>query len=251
MLMTIPLQKHMAAMVCPAGAASGTLHLPPSRPASAMDRLTEQLQRLYLLPAGSAPGGTRLLVLACRAARWADLADLFEAVQRDLDWPAPALAVSGEADCQLWFSLAEPVPAAEARAGLEALRRTYLPDLPPGEVGLDIGSGGDLPFAVPARQPGSDKWSAFVDPAMAGMFADGPWLEMSPNPDKQADLLAGLKSIPAADFRRAGERLAGGPSPVASSAPACADPRAFLLSVMNDPGVDLRLRIEAAKALLP
>ncbi|MBQ0941796.1 hypothetical protein KAK07_00470 [Ideonella sp. 4Y16] len=38
--------------------------------------------------------------------------------------------------------------------------------------------------------------------------------------------------------------------PVAAAADT-ADPRAFLLPVMNDPAVPLALRIDAAKALLP
>jgi hypothetical protein len=56
------------------------------------------------------------------------------------------------------------------------------------------------------------------------------------------------------ELRRALERLqpAAPASDPAASAQGAAqdDPRSFLLRVMNDAGVDMHLRIEAAKALL-
>jgi hypothetical protein len=69
--------------------------------------------------------------------------------------------------------------------------------------------------------------------------------------DAQADLLSRLASIPAAAWREARQQLQP-----ASAAPAAApvhqaDPRQFLLEIMNDRTVELALRIEAAKALLP
>ena len=118
------------------------------------------------------------------------------------------------------------------------------------------------------------------------MFADEPWLDMEPSPDAQADLLLGLKCMAPADFQRARQQLApaeAAPAAVSSPAPAAMpdqgasacrrpaaepgaasgqqeqgkalaaepDPRRFLLAVMNDPTVEMGLRIEAAKALLP
>jgi hypothetical protein len=82
---------------------------------------------------------------------------------------------------------------------------------------------------------------------------------MPPNPDGQAQLLAPLKSIPPAEFELALQQLApttelAAPGLV-SNAPALTaaslDPKRFLLDVMNNDGLDLALRVEAAKALLP
>lgn len=44
-------------------------------------------------------------------------------VQADLALPAPAIAVNGSDACQRWFSLVEPLPAPQAAAFLDALRR--------------------------------------------------------------------------------------------------------------------------------
>ena len=98
------------------------------------------------------------------------------------------------------------------------------------------------------------------------MFADEPWLDVPPGIDAQAQLLCRLESISAADFARAKKELGLNDAPAApmlaattagtlgaATVPANTetDPRRFLLSVMNDPAVEMRLRIEAAKALLP
>ena len=116
-----------------------------------------------------------------------------------------------------------------------------------------------LDFSFFEFAPAGDRWSAFVAPDLAPMFVDEPWLDLPPNPEGQADLLARLHSIPPAAFSRALQAVAI-PSPVpaqpqaiaASTAPSAAidDPRRFLVGVMNDASVDLALRIEAAKALL-
>lgn len=112
---------------------------------------------------------------------------------------------------------------------------------------------------VPALQADSGVWSAFVATDLAPMFADEPWLDMPPNPDGQAQLLAPLKSIPPAEFELALQQLrptTGLTAPgLASNAlaltAASLDPKRFLLDVMNNDSLDLALRIEAAKALLP
>ena len=91
------------------------------------------------------------------------------------------------------------------------------------------------------------------------MFTDEPWLDMPPNPDGQAQLLAPLKSIPPAAFELALQRLRPAAVPSASvqassdakRAAASLDPKRFLLDVMNNDSLELALRIEAAKALLP
>ena len=126
---------------------------------------------------------------------------------------------------------------------------------------------------VPAQQASDEVWSAFVAPDLAPVFAETPWLDIPPNLDGQAELLSRLSSITPDELRHAQHLLQppAEPSPAGSvqtasdAAPAAtatkspvstgptehhADPQTFLLAVMNDAGVELALRIEAAKALL-
>jgi len=222
-----------------------------------MTRLQSELHRLYLpSPSGEEPtvGLVRAAVLAiARPADWDALAKVWRGVQADLGLPAPAIAVAGAAGYQLWFSLLEPTPAAQAHAFLEALRRRYLGDVVTARVGLLLQA-----QPVPALVADSGNWSAFVAPDLAPVFGDEPWLDTPPNIDGQADLLQRLESIKSGDFQAALARLgavavsAGAPSHTSSEqTSASLDPRRFLLQVMNDASVDLGLRIEAAKALLP
>jgi hypothetical protein len=119
---------------------------------------------------------------------------------------------------------------------------------------------------VPAQQGATGRWSAFVAPGLASMFADEPWLDVPPGSDAQAQLLCRLESISAADLSRAQKELGLGEAPIArdpepagAGAPSSdsgatvteTDPKRFLLAVMNDPAVAMALRIEAARALLP
>ena len=244
-----------------------------------MNRLQRELQRLYgplddaglglgldARGMGDAQGRVRAMVLElARPADWAALSAVWGGVQADLALPAPAIAVNGSDGCQLWFSLVEPVPAPQAGAFLDALRRRYLGDSEPGRVALlpslDTASAQLLLPArqVPALQTDSGLWSAFVASDLVPMFAEAPWLDMPPNPDGQAQLLAPLKSIPPAQFEMALQRLrpAAVPSAPAQASHAAAqaaashEPMRFLLDVMNNDSVELALRIEAAKALLP
>lgn len=247
-----------------------------------MDRLTSELRRLYFLPGQPRPGeglpaaidlvGTdnraRTLVIDfLKAGDWEAAAAFCQGVQEDLELPAPAVSVSGKAGFRVWFSLAEAVPADEARSFLEALGQRYLADLPPGHALLHPATSAtaqrlDL---VPSLDSATGKWSAFIDPAMGSMFAQESGLEMAPNPDRQADLLARFESIEAAAFRRALDLLlvpaepAGSPTNRPASRATAplgvgggfADPKDFLLAVMNDPAASASDRIEAAKALLP
>lgn len=262
-----------------------------------MNRLQTELHRLYLArPAAhrdaeaastdlfDAEGRTRALVLElARPADWTQLAKVWRGVQADLEFPAPAVAVSGTDGLQIWFSLAEPVPVRDAHAFLESLRLRYLPGLPPARVRLmpSEGSAASTPAAhapmVPAAQADDGRWSAFVAPDLAALFIDTPWLDIPPSSDGQADLLCRLESIGRNGFDAARTQLAPtepAPSPAAGAAersasgaglaPAacCAiqdedaraagslEPREFLLRVMRDESVQLALRIEAAKALL-
>ena len=250
-----------------------------------MSRLHAELSRLYR-PQPSAGQGVdaaepgligvdarvRAMVLEIAGpAGCADIVRLWKAVQVDLALPAPAIAVSGIDGCQLWFSLVEPLPVVQAREFLEALRVRYLRDIAPERVRLLPTADTPTPLhaaPVPALQAQTGCWSAFVAPDLAAMFGDTPWLDIPPGHDGQSDLLSRLESITAADFRMALERLVAGaaqasaPDDVTSAGtgqdtagtlPSCggADPKRFLLDVMNNENVALGLRIEAAKALLP
>ena len=108
---------------------------------------------------------------------------------------------------------------------------------------------------------------------LAAIFSDEPWLDLPPSPEAQANVLARLECIKPVDFQEVLNRM----KPVdlgrrtqaqsdlrglievqelseTNNAPSKGkgmDPKGFLLGIMNDPAVELHLRIEAAKALLP
>lgn len=238
-----------------------------------MNRLQQELQRLYGpqadghpdpgdLPLVDAQGRVRAMVLElARPADWTALSAVWRGVQADLGLPAPAIAVNGSDGIQLWFSLQAPVPAAQAAAFLDALRGRYLGDVAPARVAmlpvLDSASARPPQHArpVPALRTDSGLWAAFVASDLVPMFADESGLDGAPNPEGQAQLLVPLKSIRAHEFEQALQQL--GPAAVttppgpASEVPSSLDPRRFLLDVMNDDRLDMALRIEAAKALLP
>jgi hypothetical protein len=84
-----------------------------------------------------AQGRVRALVLQLgRPADWSALSRVWQGVQLDLAWPAPAIAVSGKDGYQLWFSLAQAVPVAQARTVLTAVQARYLGDVAPARVDL-------------------------------------------------------------------------------------------------------------------
>jgi hypothetical protein len=244
-----------------------------------MTRLQTELQRLFLLPdAGpSAAGDIALVGLAgevramvlevARPAGWDALSKAWTGVQADLELPAPAIAVNGVDGCQLWFSLAQPVPLAEASAFLDALRSRYLDGVRPDRVAArpSASPDGKVVKAVPALQQATGNWSAFVAQDLAPLFAEEPWLDLTPGEDAQADLLSRIERIKPDVFARALQQLRQAPAATAQPVQAGVavhalaqttsiqglDPKQFLLDVMADPTIDLRLRIEAAKALLP
>lgn len=231
-----------------------------------------------------ADGSVRAMVVDfSRSSDWAQVARLYQAVQDDLNLPAPALCVCRSSAYALWFSLAEPVPVTQAGAFLAALRQRYLAELPAQRLTLhpDAELAAAVALLPPSMDLASGSWSAFIDPSLGAMFIAEPWLDMAPNPDKQADLLARLQSIKSDDFQKAGILLeaaadAAGAERVANEAddsrhPApeqtlaaprrppstlnvgadYRDPESFLRAVMNDPSASARQRIAAAKALLP
>jgi hypothetical protein len=247
-----------------------------------MSRLHAELQRLYLSTPATADGAAapvrstdtagqvRALVLElARPADWTLIGPVWRGVQSELGWPAPAIAVSGTDGLQLWFSLAEPLPAPEAHAVLQALRGRFMANAPDRRVRCFPAADADPSSSlqaprVPAEQEATGNWSAFVAPDLAPVFADTPWLDIPPSPEGQAELLGRLRSITPAELATARETLdratapAPAPRPDETAAPRQAavvvealDPHAFLLQVMNNPTVDMALRIEAARALLP
>ena len=230
-------------------------------------------------PAGMARA---MVVSFARATDWEQVANLYQAVQDELDLPAPAVSVSGRKGYSLWFSLAEALPLAQIQAFLAALRLKYLAVIPLAHLELQPDALA-IKTLAPARHNTTGKWSAFIDPSMGSMFIVEPGLEMAPILDRQAGMLAGLKSIKTANFQRAlsilqaPSELDGEPALTLAEAAArlptkvsrppdladgyrysklgegntYADPRDFLLAVMNDSSVGVKQRIKAAKALLP
>lgn len=246
-----------------------------------MSRIDAETQRLFRLPAEagsvgprfiSADGRVRALVLALAGpADWALLAPLWQGVQADLGWPAPAIAVNGTDAFELWFSLLEPLPWADAAHLLSNLKQRYLADLRPDRVRLWPGADAAAqPPACPPFAAGPERWAAFVTPDLPAVFGDDPALDFEPGADAQADLLVRQRSIKAGELSRAMATLQPGEAaapaavfqspkrppesmsrPVGAAAPgAQQDARSFLLAVMNDPAAPLALRIEAAKGLL-
>ncbi|MGK5051795.1 TOTE conflict system archaeo-eukaryotic primase domain-containing protein [Janthinobacterium sp. RB2P8] len=174
-------------------------------------------------------GLTRALVLEFGGkgggeAHWSALCMIANAVQHELDLPAPAVSISGTA-FQLWLSLATPVPVAQARQFVQLLRSTFLPastDIlaaaPPADV--------EQVALPPCLQP-SGKWAAFIHPSMGAAFVDEPGLDMAPPPAAQLGFLESLRSINAAQFAQALAKLQGHtglldavPAPVAAPFPA-------------------------------
>ncbi|MBC5781369.1 hypothetical protein H8N03_00345 [Ramlibacter sp. USB13] len=213
-----------------------------------MHRLASELSRLGFTAAADGSAPACVLSLA-GAAAWDALSAAWKGVQADLGLPAPGIAVAGDAGYQLWFAFDPSVDAARARAFVEALRGRYLAQVPPARV--RIAPAGE----PPPRELAPGRWSAFVAPDLAALFAEETYIDLQPSEDAQADLLSRLRCIPAADLARALQELQPVQAAPAQASAAVArdpseDPRAFLLSVMNDASVPLALRIEAAKALL-
>ena len=247
-------------------------------------RLSAEIQRLYRLPGDTAAHGepalqlvdpdgrVRAMVVALsRPADWSLLAVVWRGVQTDLALPAPAIAVNGVDAYELWFSLAEPVPSAQAHAFLEGLRQRYLADVKPHRVALRPSSAGGqadgITALIPAVQGDSGNWSSFVAPDLAAVFGDEPLLDLPPGQDAQADLLSRLKCLQPVAFEASLVQLqtaASAQKPTVLAAVPVADaegqgkamkaryedPRLFLRDVMNDGSAPMASRIDAAKALL-
>jgi hypothetical protein len=257
-----------------------------------MNKLESELQRLYFLPGQTWPslksdtdnpvidlitatGLVRCLVISVeQGCDWAQLGALYQGVQEDLDLPAPAISVSVEAGYQIWFSLTEPIGLQSARDFMAGLCQKYLTETKVTKLKFRPGTANNLGFLplVPAKQAESERWSAFIDPTMGSMFVDETWLEMAPNLDKQAGMLAGLASITADDFQQALIILQSPPEdkPISTAQNSASvqlqtcselttlnmesgftNPKSFLLAVMNNPSASAEHRIQAATVLLP
>ncbi|WP_423599779.1 hypothetical protein [Roseateles sp. MS654] len=222
-----------------------------------MSRLAAEFHRLY---APAPDGAVRALLLDVgRPADWDLLGAVWRGVQLDLSLPAPGIAIAGENSYQLWFSLRDGGSPEEAMAFLQGLRARYLGGVAEPRIRC-LTTAPVVPAEVREGQ-----WSAFVAPDLAPVFVEATWLDIPPGAEGQADLLKELKSISPQEWRDAkallapagaqGRTSAQGASELPRPASFAAvsgftEPRAFLLHVMNDPAVELALRIEAAKALL-
>lgn len=213
------------------------------------ERLRSELRRLNFVAGETADDAVRALRIDFpRAADWPAVAALLDRLCGELDLPVPAVSVGGEGGYSLWLALAEAQPLAAATDFLAAVQ-PWLSELPAERYRLRALQGADAMPEVPARQA-NGRWSAFIDPGMGSMFVDEPGLEIAPNMARQADMLAALRPIASADFRRiAGGRVELPATPVAAPL-AQVDPRTFLMAVMNDPAVAIGDRIRAAQVLL-
>ncbi len=210
---------------------------------------------------GGDEGARGWVLELARPAEWRPLGAVWKGVQTDLDLPAPAIAANGTDGLQLWFSMAEPLDAAQAQAFLDSLRLRYMADLPQHRVRWM-----PAPLAPPVPAPSKNEghWSAFVAADLAPIFEESPWLDLPPGDEGQADLLSRLECIQRVHLEDALARLRAKPgtredgagaarAEAAPRAPAAAHPDAmqFLLKLMHDEAAPLALRVEAAKALLP
>ena len=192
-----------------------------------MHKLIAELTRLYLTH-GSAPapdalerhvrgeatlavrlatedGMTRALAIpfrrqakASEEQHWSDLCLVANALQADLDLPAPAVSISGMDGFGLWLSLATPVPTSLAQQFLELVRRTYVPAL-----ALHPDSAGEPVELPPCMHQGTGKWAAFIHPGLGASFAQEPGLDMAPPAAGQVALLEGVQSFSEAQLRHA------------------------------------------------
>lgn len=194
-----------------------------------MQKLMRELMRLYLLPGAtpeglaeriagqafdtidlaSADGLVRAMVIPFRkmrtgdeAAHWTLLCDVANALQAELDLPAPAVSVSGFDGYGLWLSLATPVSTALAQEFASLVRAAYFPD-----VKSMAGAASTVVALPPCLNQETGKWAAFIHPGMGASFADESGLEMAPPLAGQVAFLEGLQRIDAAQFDAALEVL--------------------------------------------
>jgi hypothetical protein len=203
------------------------LFLRPDAPASELAALERQLAgEAAAAPAlVDAQGRTRLLAVGLHGvsrgqgdAHCAALLRLGKALMEELGLPEPAFSVNGREGYDLWLPLAERVPADQAREFLDLLRQAWLPDLPavhllPGSEAAPAG----VPLP-PGLHPATGLWSVFISPGLAPSFSEEAGIDLPPNLDKQAELLARLAPVSLEEFSEAlaqlRQRVNGVPEPV-------------------------------------
>ena len=191
-----------------------------------MQKLIETLARLYLPDSvlspklleqhltGSAPlpirlttdsGSIRAIIIAFDKsprqdddAHWRLLCSVANAMQAELDLPAPAVSISVSNGFRLWLSFAEAIPTALAQQFLKQLQDAYFQDT---DTVADL-SGAAVEFP-PYQHPATGLWAAFINPGLGASFAEESGLEMSPPLAGQLALLDGLQSISAAQLTHA------------------------------------------------
>lgn len=182
-----------------------------------MQKLNTELKRLYLAePEAEAAGQTRVISLAFRRlpddaedGHWERLCVMANALQTELQLPAPAVSISGDGAYGLWLSLAQPVPLAQAREFAGLLWGAYCPALKPAANGSASAPASGL--ALPPRlDPASGKWAAFINPGLGASFAGDEGLEMQPPEAGQLALLERLESIALEQFTGALAQLRPG-----------------------------------------
>lgn len=224
-----------------------------------------ELRRLYAaadlaadaaqLPLIDAAGAARaLLVEFPQASDWPSVGATLSYLADELALPRPALSVSVSGAFTLWLAFAMPQPLPQLAAFYDGLRAACLSDLPGERLRCHPLSGVAAVPLVPAFDADLERWSAFIDPGMGSMFVSEPGLEFPPNPERQAEMLAGLRAI---EDRQLAKAMAQLPTPLQAPAAGAlplsghfTDPAAFLLAVMNDASLPVGERINAASALL-
>ena len=191
-----------------------------------MQKLIAQLRRLYLLEDGVPPevlkqhlsgettvpvslvaanGTTRAIVIPFdkltegdEAQHWTVLCTVANALQSELNLPAPAVSISGAQGYRLWLSLAASVPTAVVQQFMQSLHQAYFPTM---ALAADAALAPvELP---PCLHHETGRWAAFINPGLGASFAEESGLEMAPPFAGQTALLDGLKSISEAQLLHA------------------------------------------------
>jgi hypothetical protein len=173
-------------------------------------------------------GTTRAMVIPFRkmpdageAHHWSLLCTVANALQTQLDLPAPAVSISGADGYGLWLSFATPVATAQLQQLFDLLRSAYFPD---GDARPDAATAAvELPPCLHAR---TGLWAAFIHPGLGASFADESGLDMAPPAAGQVALLEHLDSISDKQLLHAMTTLRQSQGMVPSPAPAPPAPSA-------------------------
>lgn len=168
-------------------------------PDTATERLASRIggQDSAAIDLAGADGSVRAVHIPFRKMRnsddaqhWTLLCEVANALQTALDFPAPAVSVSGSDGYGLWLSLATPVAPAVAQEFAALLRLAYFPDV---KVAAEPPT--TMVALPPCLNPQTGKWAAFIHPGMGASFADESGLEMAPPLGGQVGFLEGVHSI--------------------------------------------------------